>query len=703
MAWDGWVAKMKGNSTYVIQWGIIAVLSIFISVLAVLGMRLPESDRILVWSPGQAYAVLILILALILLIVLGMRRGYRLYAGLMLVLYAVVVFVDTIYFVTTLKPWLVASMVAATVVGTWMLGSAIIRRSDRKEIDRLREEGAGSDASETRGQWIALQTARADWLSLTCGMLIVLSLALYVFNHLQIVDENQPFRWQTHLTASQYLTQPGESLLAVAAALDVGVDRLASANPTIVVRTPITVASTSAPGLTIAPTGNEGRSLDSIARVLSITPEEVALGFATIEVVPDQVLRIPTSGPRLWIDWILWGLIGVSAYLLIEIARYFREIPTGKGDFINETPWYLTQLVTGPLIAFVALAILMRIDFAILGQGEDAALSVNLSQLPYDVIFGIAFLLGYFSRVARKLIGLITQSLFRSAWSAAADTFRIQIKGKPDEGRMEAGERVVFATEPEMTDIEWKVSEGELDGTAYRAPDVGGKSRSIVVTALASDGSRVKVSRTFEVIPHKYSIECHPDGVIRIDQPRTLEFVSNSTPLSEDEEKEIYWHWEHVPGDLKVKLDRSNGLTVAASLDPTSEPPQTEQEIGIVASFRGNAATRKLLVARRSLDRVTAQLADTTEPLAPDDSVAVGSQLTFTADCNLSESARPKIVWEEVGSKFLTMPAQATGHEISCEVKDDKAVGHQVTMRATLPDSSLEDAPSLRLNITAKG
>lgn len=591
-----------------------------------------------------------------------------------------------------------------------MLGLVIIGVSESAKVQELRLDQA--DGSIKRmDEWVEFQTNRANWLAVTIIVTILLALALYIANHIRVVNESPPLRWQTHLTANEYITQPDDSLLAAAAALDTDVAQLALANPTIVLQTQLTRTSTMVNGLQLQPTGPDGRSLDAIARDLRVTPEEVALGFATVELQPTQVLRIPNSGPRLWIDWILWGVVGVGTYLLIQAAQYYRKIPEGKGDFINETPWYLTQLLTGPLIAFVVLALLTQIDFSILGQTEETAISVNLNQLPYDAMFGIAFLLGFFSRVTRKLLGLITQSLFRPAWSAAAGTFDILIKGDPNATRIESEGRVVFTTEPFLSDLEWKVSEGELDGATYRAPKAEEQTHEVVVTALVNDGSHRKVARTFDIVPHKYEIEVDGDAVIGVGETH-LHFVSNTEPLTEKEKKEIYWHWRNKQ-TLQMVFRLPNATDSESSgVDSDScygsdvdiivkTPPDERQEVDIVASYRGHATTKHLIVAESSLDDIETFLlpngqSDDVVRLDTPVTVTPRARIKFRAIGNLAADDEKTVTWTvKPENANLNFPA-AIGPTMEWEVPESLDQG-EVILVARVPDSPLEKQLALTI------
>ena len=169
--------------------------------------------------------------------------------------------------------------------------------------------------------------------------------------------------------------------------------------------------------------------LEDLQIVLNQPPEKVALELGTAAWLKKgqslAIPRRPTVAPRQWVDWILWSLIGVAAYLLREIARHYRLISEGEGDFLGETPWYRAQLFTDPLLAFVILLILTQIDLTLLGSDEDATFSVDLGNFPPDLLVAPAFLLGSGAYTAPSEPKNVIVTAVAGAGIAIAKTLRV--------------------------------------------------------------------------------------------------------------------------------------------------------------------------------------------------------------------------------------------------------------------------------------
>ena len=105
---------------------------------------------------------------------------------------------------------------------------------------------------------------------------------------------------------------------------------------------------------------------------------------------------------------------------------------------------------------------------------------VNFSQFPDMVKIGIAFILGFYGRVARKQLDIIAQYLFTRAWALAQMGFEIAVSA-PDVILLK--DTYTFKTDPVM-DVVWTSNMGtmEADTGTYKAPeDVSAHGKDVFI------------------------------------------------------------------------------------------------------------------------------------------------------------------------------------------------------------------------------
>ena len=160
----------------------------------------------------------------------------------------------------------------------------------------------------------------------------------------------------------------------------------------------------------------------------------LVLAFAAevaMRVFPD-FLR-DAAGQRQWLEWLLVSLIGVCTYLIWRIAYWYRR---PDAQFISYRHWYRATAAKGPIVALVILMALTNISFqAELPTGEEAAelptgeeateapaafdFGIDFGQADESVLLVVAFLLGFYSRLAHDLLEKIAAFIFPGAYKKA--------------------------------------------------------------------------------------------------------------------------------------------------------------------------------------------------------------------------------------------------------------------------------------------
>jgi cytoskeletal protein RodZ len=379
--------------------------------------------------------------------------------------------------------------------------------------------------------------------------------------------EEGPLTWVSHADrvddGRPYAVRPGDNLARVARTKETVPSLLGAANPAAVLDadTPLKTSLNDQQVIQI--------TIEEASQRLQLTPALFASRFATTPLAGNQTLKIPADrpyDPRQWIDWMLWTLIGMTAALLLEVARYLRTVPDGEGDFLAETSWYWAQLATGPLIAFVILLLFVHIDVDLL-TGDEAALEVNLREYPSDLLLVPAFLLGFYSRVTREVLDQLMRRVFGAAWRAANGDFEIVMKGQDvADGEIPSSSPVNFETKPSMAGTLWNATDGTIDSMGVFKPPSVEKPTQVFVTAVAPGTNRSAV-KSVTVVKHKFKIDAtgNPDLVLQPgkDQPLT---VQPAPPAADSVTWEIV---PPVPGfSLTSTTGASNTLTVPATVTP---------------------------------------------------------------------------------------------------------------------------------------
>jgi hypothetical protein len=216
--------------------------------------------------------------------------------------------------------------------------------------------------------------------------------------------------------------------------------------------------------------------------------------------------RVPTPDSRLgplkwagpygdppwqWFDWLLSSLIGVLLYALVNVAYWYHQ---KHPRFVAFTPWYISTILKGPIVAFIIMLFVTSVSLEISG------LDIDLTAIGANALLVAAFVLGFYSRVAREQLNLIVKALFSKAYSRAEEVFSIA----PQEAQVRFGQSVVFRTVP-ATDVTWLASVGKIENGTYTAPKAGdadAQSGQIVqITAVPEDPDVPRATAQVTLVP----------------------------------------------------------------------------------------------------------------------------------------------------------------------------------------------------------
>ncbi len=190
------------------------------------------------------------------------------------------------------------------------------------------------------------------------------------------------------------------------------------------------------------------------------------------------------------IDWVLWSMFGTTIFILTEIVKYYPQMETlGKkgaltgnyeATFVKFTPWYIMTFLRGPFLSLIILMFFNTANFNLTGTGSTDAFTFKFSELDHRATLLLAFVLGYYHRVARQVLDDIVASVFSSAWGKV-----YEIKIEPEAATVVLGESMVFKTNP-SAEVTWTASLGTIDVNGkYTAPsEVANLGSSVVIAAL---------------------------------------------------------------------------------------------------------------------------------------------------------------------------------------------------------------------------
>ena len=285
--------------------------------------------------------------------------------------------------------------------------------------------------------------------------------------------------------------------------------------------------------------------------------------------------------------WTFASFTGVSAYLITNITYFYRRIDAKdiakRADFKLHTFWYVSTLLRAPILAIVVLWILTNLDISIASEaangaatGTDVGAGISFRGLPDLVLTGLAFIMGYYSRVTLKQLDIITKAIFPRAWALAEYGFEIVA---PKELLLK--EQHTFTTEP-LADVVWSTSDGTIDAKsgAYTAPDDLKKAgqEAKVIAALRSEPSATTYKGVklllFKIVSDKDTVKASEKDV-KLSLETKVEGVKleNATwtctgvTLKPNKGKEVKFDAPATEGEVKAEAKlKHSGTDYTASL-----------------------------------------------------------------------------------------------------------------------------------------
>lgn len=187
------------------------------------------------------------------------------------------------------------------------------------------------------------------------------------------------------------------------------------------------------------------------------------------------------------LKWVFASLIGAALYLLSTIASYYPKIFDKKAetddqdDFLKQSYWYISTLLKAPILTVVIMWLLTNLEINVGRDDNSLGIAIDFKEftdVPF-VMTGIAFVLGFYGRVARKQLDIIAKYLFTRAWALAEQGFEVV---KPPQGILLLKDKHTFKTDP-VADVVWTANAGtmEADTGTYSAPEEVSKDGEKVV------------------------------------------------------------------------------------------------------------------------------------------------------------------------------------------------------------------------------
>ncbi|MEL4894958.1 hypothetical protein [Crocosphaera sp. Alani8] len=188
------------------------------------------------------------------------------------------------------------------------------------------------------------------------------------------------------------------------------------------------------------------------------------------------------SNNKKWVEVICWTLFGTLLYLIQQTAEYrlrvdnkIKEDKNNQGNEDNQEGedkgneankrraenylqrhkrQYYSFLLRGPFISLSILWVLNASNLNIAG------FSLQLSEISPKVLVSLAFILGYFNRVAISQLNLIVSAIFKDAWDQTVRNIDID----PCAEKVEYGSYCNFSVIPDVK-VQWSILSHPKTGT----------------------------------------------------------------------------------------------------------------------------------------------------------------------------------------------------------------------------------------------
>ncbi len=244
-----------------------------------------------------------------------------------------------------------------------------------------------------------------------------------------------------------------------------------------------------------------------------------------------------TAGGWRWLELGFWGVIGTLVFLLSEIRRWYDRIGESGCSFIKFTPWYVINLVRGPIVATLILVALTSIEGQVLG------VSVSFTEAPFTLLVFLAGVLGYFSREARDQLEILVERAFPEAWARTRGGLSVL----PKTLSLALGEAKRFTVEPDQ-DVVW----------SHTPAEKGTMSADGTFTAPADQqfkGDRIKILATSVRDPDRYAgaTVTLTSPVLRIKPVNPSAKFEQQVQFQVDPDVAVNWSVEGSLGKISAK------------------------------------------------------------------------------------------------------------------------------------------------------
>jgi len=300
----------------------------------------------------------------------------------------------------------------------------------------------------------------------------------------------------------------------------------------------------------------------------------------------------PDKGPD-WIQYLRWffaALVGASTYLLWNIAYWYQKIraedKNGRANFNKYGLWYASTITRAPILTVVLLWILTNTSIDI---GNEVKLT--LKAMNAYVLLGIAFILGYYGRVALSQLDIIAKTFFPKAWAMAVQGFDVAAPKI-----LLLKEKFTFATEP-VSDVVWSATpSGTMEagiGT-YTAPkEITRIDEKVIIRASLKNEPSVTGFK--EVVLKLFKI----DGKENIEtDEKDVKYTLKSNIVKDEELAKA--NWTIVSGG--GSLNQSTGKEVTFT-PPVLDPKEDKKEVTLEAKITHEGERKAQLVITVNKDK----------------------------------------------------------------------------------------------------
>ncbi len=287
------------------------------------------------------------------------------------------------------------------------------------------------------------------------------------------------------------------------------------------------------------------------------------------------------------LKWALASLIGAVLYLFSQIANFYPKInekpdADNQNDFVKSTYWYISTLLRAPILAVVIMWLLtnLSIDLGEASSTDGIGVAVDFSKFPGIVNIGIAFILGFYGRVARKQLDIIAKYLFTRAWALAEMGFDIST-ATPDVILLK--DTYTFKTDPVM-DVVWTSNIGtmEADTGTYKAPeDAANHDKEVIIRAHLSSEPSVTQFKQIKLKLFKIT----GNGTAAPKEIIPLKLETKTEKIGEDQVNLAEATWVCDDGQLEPKKDNIVKGSEANFTAPELASGVSEKTVKITATY----------------------------------------------------------------------------------------------------------------------